>query len=213
MNTAFNRKQLRLPYRGRGISLFTVLIALVLMSLAVVGMIRVTGSEQQSTGNQAFRQAAYQKASYGLTAAINYIEEDLALDDLVDPGVYSPIRLAEDASGLPILTQDAAGVENWADVRTAAQQLLIDIPGDIGTGGQPDASAFPVRFFIERLCTTTPPVDPVSQCMSLDNVQQTGSNEAESDQLQSTTSFYYRVTVQVLGPRNTETFVQSFLTR
>ena len=197
-------------FTSKGMSLFTVLVALVLMSFAVVAMIRVTGSEQQSTGNQAFRQAAYQKASFGLAEAVRYIEDELGVEDrFIDPGVFSPVRLTEDASGLPILTVDTAGVDGWDEVRAVA----LPIPGDISTAGQADASAFPVRFFVERLCSVADPVDTVSQCMSLDNVQQLGSNEVESDQLQTTTSFYYRVTVQVRGPRNTETFVQSYLTR
>jgi type IV pilus assembly protein PilX len=68
---------------------------------------------------------------------------------------------------------------------------------------------------IDRLCTgtTLPVTDIQGNCVSDIPVAGGGSKKANAPVFSGTTAVYYRVTIRVLGPRNTTSMVQALLSR
>jgi hypothetical protein len=92
--------------------------------------------------------------------------------------------------------------------------------GAAGTATPIDWSSVPVadtragnaiRVVIDRLCTgATPIADPAASCFH--EASNDGASQSINKQVfTSVTMVYYRVTVQVTGPRNTVSMVQAIL--
>ena len=71
-----------------------------------------------------------------------------------------------------------------------------------------------VQWVVERMCNAPLPVSDVySQCQ-VSQTQQTGSNRGGwGVAIQNDPVKYYRVTVRVTGPKSTEQFIQSLVSR
>ena len=170
----------------RGAALLVTLIVMALMVLGVLSFTRSADTANLIAGNTAFKQAATQAAELGLLAAGNDI------DSLANPDV--------DVAGRYFATQQFVAAEipppgfNWA----AAPEQVV--------GG------FSVRRIVERMCDTTPVTDPIAQCSGRTAPAQ-GSQKAGAPTLQGQPAIYYRATVRVTGPRNSESLIQAAFSR
>ncbi len=72
--------------------------------------------------------------------------------------------------------------------------------------------ALTVRYVAERACTVTPVTNPLRQCL-VKQVPQPGSHVAGQEQLDPPNSKQFRITVMVTGPKGTQTWVQSLVTK
>lgn len=191
------------PQRQRGVVLFMALIALIALSLAGLAMVRSVDTGNVISGNMAFRQAAMQNSDVGIEAAF------LAL-----PGILNTSRDANIANQYFALRQavDTAGVPsavNWANVpcRDNANATVTCSDQD-----------YQVKYVIDRLCEqqttgSTTVTDVQGYCFVDVSTGKSGSKGAFQAVFSSADSVYYRVTVQVSGPRNTTAYVQAIITR
>lgn len=198
----------------RGIIVFITLIALVVLSLAAVALLRSTDTAGVISGNVAFKGATTSAADTGAERAFNALPA-LALADADVANQYFRIMQSVDANGVPTV--------NWANVP------CYDTAGGTATISCTDESAYRVQYVIDRLCTVAPATtDPLtlltSKCVAGQPFSAGGGSVGNdlNSHAQTTNVFgsltpppptrptiHYRVTVRVLGPRNTSSIVQT----
>jgi Tfp pilus assembly protein PilX len=172
--------------RQGGMSLIIVLIALALLLVGSVALLRSSEVSSLVAGNVSFKEAATQATDLGISGAAKALSVMTNVDTNV-ANVYFATRQPEDAYGLPTTV-------NWSNVASTT----------VGN--------YNVQYVIDRLCTTTPVTDPTASCM-VRNQAAPGSNKAGSLVYNSPASVYYRITVQVTGPKNATSFVQALVVR
>jgi Tfp pilus assembly protein PilX len=203
----FSRAPRRPIHRQRGVVLLIALIVLVALMLASVSLVRSVDTANVIAGNLAFKQATVQAADFGIEAAVAALPTIVgAADTEAKPDTsgppnywYYPTRRVADASGVPTnLGVDGTGTAepiDWAKVPVAATPA----------GGNT------VKVVIDRLCAgPTPVLDPVANCFHEASADG-GSQSINKQVFTAVTMVYYRVTVQVTGPRNTVSMVQAIL--
>jgi Tfp pilus assembly protein PilX len=176
----------------QGVVLFIALIVLVAMTLAGLAMFRSVGTGVIIAGNLTFRQAATASADRGLEAGRNWLVGQTAggLQNDAVPGYYANWDTTFNPTTF-----------NWNNG--------ISVVADDGAGNE-------VRYVIHRMCqSSTLSVNaPGQQCVTLTSAGAGGSKGGGSYgvlPLSNTIQPYYRVTVRVVGPRNTTSFVQSVM--
>lgn len=201
--------------RQPGVALIMVLIMLAAMAIAGVALVRVVDSANVISGNFAFRQATLNLADLGVEAAVAKLAEmkgKLPSDPTVYESpypskcstdcVYYPVRSDETmvkASGLPI---------KGGDGKTAYEISWVGSDVDVVAAGGP--SGYSIRYVIDRQCTRAPVVDPLRDCLT-DTPQSGASKKSGATVFTPASSTYYRISVQVTGPRRTQSHVQVIL--
>lgn len=210
-------RALRSRYRNaqHGVIVFIALIALLVLSLAAVALLRSTDTAGVISGNVAFKEASTGAADTGAERAFNALPA-LAVADADVPNRYFRLMQAVDANGVP-------STINWTNVP------CYDNVGGATAISCTDESAYRVQYVIDRLCTTAPATtDPVtlltSKCVAGQPFSAGGGSVGNdiSSHAQTTNvlgsltpppptrpTIHYRVTVRVLGPRNTSSIVQT----
>ncbi len=201
----------------RGAGLVIALVVLVVMSLGAIALVKAVASGLLVSGNFAFRQAAVMAADAGSEAAIAWLSAraDTAepFSDHPDVGYYANMPTGLDLTGN----------------RGASADATIDWDADdcAGRGGiacmkaapalAPDPAGHVVSYVIHRLCRTSGSPDAASNsCLMFRSAQGGSSNRGQlsygaSTRFQTADTVYYRITVQVRGPRNTTAFVQTLV--
>lgn len=209
MPNNFTRKIPTRAFAQRGVVLFVALIALVAMTLAAIALVRSVDTANVISGNLAFRQGAMQASDIGVEAAVTALptitSTTLETDVTATTGSYwyYATRRKEDSLGLPTVTAytptatAGAGI-NWSSVPNAATTT----------------NGYNVKVVIDRLCQGPPPVTNIQlDCLVDIPVGGGGSKKAGATVFSSGVQTYYRATVQVTGPRNTLSYVQTILAR
>lgn len=168
--------------RERGVTLIIVLVVIGLLLVANLALIRSMTTANRVTSNKSFKQGATQAGEVALADAEAFVNT-LATPDTSQTNKYFATMQAMDTNELPTTV-------NWTSV--VAEQV----------------GNYQIRWIVERLCNVTPITDPTTQCLSL-QLTQAGSQRAGSPSYQGRASVYYRITSQVTGPRNTESYIQS----
>jgi type IV pilus assembly protein PilX len=205
----------------QGFALFVALIALVIMSLAAVALIRSVDTNNLIAGNLAFKQAATTSADAGTEAAITMLtgmRDDAAnasknvINDashtfnktcltatapctVANPGYFSS------ADSTLNLTADAT----WDDVNNRV--LAIDNSGNT------------VRYLIQRMCRTPNVAIQDAGCMFSTAAEDKDGQQVKLPQNVCDGSGcpvagqtpQMRVTVRVTGPKNSVSYVQTFI--
>ncbi len=192
--------------RQGGTALFMALIALVAMMLASLALIRAVDTANLISGNLAFKQGTLSIGDIGIEAAVSALPTitSTSLDAAYPSGCttacqYYPIMSSTDGKGRQI--SGTAGSTVYAINWDAVPTIVSPVTG------------YTVRYVIDRLCQGPAPVtDVVNKCLA-DTPLAGGSKKAGATVFSATTSIYYRVTVRIQGPRNTESYVQSILSR
>lgn len=172
--------------RQRGVTLIVTLILLVVMLLGGVALARLGEVGALASGNAAYRDAAVQASEVGINSA--YTAVQAIVDEETDvAGWYWAKAQALDSDGMPATL-------DW----TSAPELTL---------GQ-----YRVRYAVERLCTGVGAItDPIRQCVN--KIKRPIESFTTAERPDPPTAKLYRVTVRVTGPRDTQSFVQSLLTR
>ncbi len=190
-----------------GVALIMVLIMLAAMMIAGVALIRVVDSANMISGNFAFRQATLNIADLGVEAAVAELKaiRETSSEAPYPAGCetfcrYFPARSVGsamlDARGLPLLGSvdgTATRVVNWS-----------------GNDVNATPRGYSVRYVIDRQCKVAPVTDAVNQCINF-APQSGGSKKSGATVFSSSSVVYYRVSIQVSGPRNTQSHVQVML--
>lgn len=190
------------PHRQLGVALIVVLIMLTAMSIAGVALVRIVDSANVISGNFAFRQATLSIADLGVEAAaakLRTIADTNSVDCTINC-IYFPVRSIDnmvDNKGLPKKGHDGNRIRDidWSG---------NDVPNGVPTG-------YRIRYVIDRQCDRAPVTDVVTDCLT-DTPQGGGaSKRSGATRFVPESTVYYRVSVQVTGPRNTQSHVQVIL--
>lgn len=210
----------------RGVVLFFALIALVVMSLAAVALIRSVDTSTMIAGNLALRQSATTSGDAGIEVAMNWLSTTQATSTKdVKTDVTHPfnVTVAYVAGSLtnPVWYHSSAranitdltdGTVRWDN--TDSKPAIADAAGN----AMQDSSGNTVRYVIERMCRYPNSVPSVTNCIvdqkksnTVDERAITGSEGACSSCTTFIQSTQFRVTAKVIGPKNTVSYVQSFV--
>jgi len=189
------------PRRQKGVVLFITLIVLVAMTLAAISLVRSVDTTNVIAGNLAFHQAATHSGDTGVESAVAWLENppsgvDLTLTNPAYP-FYSPTR------------QDPSASQTWDNFWTTT---LASSATTLAT----DSAGNTASYVIDRMCNATgPATSPASGCsvsvVTATSTAASSSQGAGTVGLQYTSQVYYRITVRIVGPRNTISYVQSIV--
>lgn len=169
----------------RGVTMLVVLMLMVVMALGGMALARMTEVGTMASGNSAFREASLQASEVGVNTAYMAVRA-LANEDTDTGAWYWATIQAADTAGLPTIS--------WS----AAPEVVVGV--------------YSVRYVAERMCNVTPVTATLRQCL-VKQVPQTESARVGQDTLDPPNSRQFRITVRVTGPKDTETWVQSLITK
>ena len=172
----------------RGMTMLVVLVLLSVMLLGGMALARLTEVGTLASGNTAYREAAVQASEVGLNTVFARIRDELGNEDTAQAGWYWPTIQNADANGIPQLDFDAAPT------------VIV--------------GAYTVAYVAERMCEGALPVTrPLRQCLVKQEPQEIRCREAGCEELDPPNARQFRATVRVTGPKDTQTWVQSLITR
>jgi hypothetical protein len=166
----------------------SVVLVLILLSVMLVGALAMARMAEVSTlagGNAAASDAAMQASEVGLNTAFAAVR-GMAGEDAALGNWYFPTTRDTDADGVPTVS--------WP----SAPEVVV--------------GNYSVRYVVDRLCTVAPVTDAPRQCL-LKQVMQTESARAGAELPDPPNSRQFRVTVRVMGPKETQVWTQAMVTR
>jgi type IV pilus assembly protein PilX len=201
-----------------GVALIMVLIMLTAMTIAGVALVRIVDSANVISGNFAFRQATLSIADLGIEAAALELKKiiDDKLMDKPNPvdcetktpsnchyfparSIYSPVAADTmvDAKGLP--KKGNIDGSKTQEIDWSVKEPVAGLP-----------SEYFIRYVIDRQCNVSPVTSPVDQCIN-ETPQGGGSKRSGATVFVPRSTIFYRVSIQVTGPRKTQSHVQVIL--
>ena len=175
------------------------LVVLVAMTLAGIALMRSVDTSNLIAGNLAFQQAATRSADAGVEAAIAFLEGasmTMLESDQPNDG-YA-------ANGSETTLNPSAG-QSWDAYWVAnleARKVKLN-------NGVADAAKNKISYVIDRLCRYSGGKSSGGSCAASPVVTAaTGNCECPGIPPNAPSVVYYRITVQVIGPRNTVSYVQ-----
>jgi type IV pilus assembly protein PilX len=175
----------RSAHAQRGNSVLLVLILLAVMLAGALAMARVAEVSTLAGGNAASSDAAMQASEVGLNTAFVAVR-NLPAEDAARGGWYFPTTQPTDASGVPTVT--------WSN----APEVVV--------------GNYSVRYVVDRLCSVSPVTDTPRQCL-IKQVMQTESSREGAEPPDPANSRQFRVTVRVVGPKDTQVWTQALVTK
>lgn len=187
------------PNNERGVVLFIALIALIAMTLSGIALMRSLDTGNVIAGNLAFREASLQATDIGIEAGFIALPTLVnAKDTNVANQYYATIQNV-DSRGIP------TGIV-WASVPCRDNSNAVVTCS---------AQTYQVKYVIDRMCYGPAPVTDIQgKCYAdITSGSKGGSKGSFSAIFTSADAVYYRVTVQVTGPKNTVSYVQAIVAR
>lgn len=202
-----------------GIVLFTVLIALIVISLSAVALIRSVDTGTVIAGNLAFRQATTQAGDGGTEAALVWIKDKISADvkDLYvtdeTNGYYATWMIGCDLSGsrVPHDLKDDVDWDGTNPDNNGCNMKAVAVPSAELPAG------YTASYVVNRLCNQEgDPSGIVCENYSASSATaEAGLSMAGGGYAKKVSAgparYFYRVTTRVVGPRNTVSIVQSVL--
>jgi type IV pilus assembly protein PilX len=178
---------LRKPARPqRGVTILVVMALLSVMLLGGLALARMTEIGTMAAGNAAYREAALQASEIGLNDVFAQVRA-IGNENAAVGTWYRPSTMATDANGLPVV--------DWSTL----PEIVV---------GQ-----YRVRYVADRICQGALPVaDPLRQCL-VKQIPQLSSADFNKEKLDPPNAKQFRVTIRVTGPKGTQTWVQSMMTK
>jgi Tfp pilus assembly protein PilX len=191
------------PRRQEGLILFIALIVLVAMSLAGIALMRSVDTNVLIAGNLAFRQGTTALADVGVEAARTWLSSNSASLTTDQPSGF---------------TAYWANWQNGKDYIGSTSTTADDFDWSTAQSVTSPDPAYSIAYVIHRMCDLAGSPNDVN-CMrastSGGSAASSGGTKGTvtygSQALPGTSTIFYRVTVRVLGPRNTTSFVQAVL--
>lgn len=197
------------PNKQRGVVLFIALIALVVMSLAAVALIRSVDTNTLITGNLSFKQSAVVSSDRGIETALAWVSTAAAANT-------ATLNADNVASGY-LSTFDTVDLDNRAILKAAATwaaNSAVATGADITAGTENDTGN-EVRYIVQRMCRD--PLAPTKEnCLFGEGEVGSGSRGVKDAtevgaKVDAAESPIYRVTVRVVGPKNTVSYTQTYV--
>lgn len=203
----------------RGISLLIVLIALVLMSLAAVGLIRMVDTGNLIVGNLAFKQSTTAVADRASEQAITWLAANTTGATLnttnVALGYYATSLVELDVTGKS--TSSTRVLADWND-DNCAYATSGTFASCISPSAEASAGGFTTRYVITRLCKTAgDPNDTSNSCVRpLSN--SAGASPAKNSpdytnyiRFGTTSGPYFRIVARSEGPQSTLSYTETYV--
>lgn len=209
----------RSHHRQGGMVLLIVIIMLVALTLAALALTRSVYTSNVIAGNLSLQRAATHSAEAGITAAAAWLESQ---NGKVSANCTKVLFCDAKAEGYRATNDDASlhtiprkpWRAYWSDVliKDGFEKKI-----DGGFADLADVAGNKVSYVIQRMCQssgdpdasgnkcTVSPTPPASDCKG-------GSScGAGENNLAAASPVYYRITVYVVGPRNTVSMVQAMI--
>ena len=192
----------------RGVVLLIALIVLIAMTLAGVALIRSTATTNLIAGNLAFHQSATSAADIGVERALAWLIAAGATLNHDQIGDGASVEGRGYSAGGSSALQDPHPNENWSEFWRRMESEGRTFPS--AANATPDSAGNRSFYMIQRLCDNPGPPNTGSvRCaqppLLSDELDSHGGGMVGI----STPQVYYRITVRVLGPRNTASYVQT----
>jgi type IV pilus assembly protein PilX len=208
-------------HRQTGIVMVLALIVLVALTLASVALVRSVATSNTIAGNLAFQQAATHAADLGIEAAITWLENNSGQPSSPN-GTASAcstgstvLACDQAARGYIAHRQDpdpaASPPQTWAAFWNSLQEAgrTFQLPAVNNNGNA-------VSYVIQRMCSNPGDASAMSNSCSAGPAAVAGTCAGGSScaggggpNLNGTSQIYYRITVEVTGPRHTQSLVQA----
>lgn len=196
----------------RGLVLFLALMALVVMSLAAVALIRSVDTNNLIAGNLAFKQAATTSADAGTEAAITM------LIGMRDAGVNAGKNVLNDATHTFNVTPATRnGYYSSANTLALTADATWNNVNNVLVGT--DNSGNTLQYIAERMCRTPNVAIQDAGCLF-----STAAEDKDGQQVKLPQNIcdgagcpvagqtpQIRVTVRVTGPKNSVSYIQTFI--
>lgn len=171
----------------RGVTMLVVLVLLSVMLLGGLALARLSEVGTLASGNTTYHEGALQASEVGLNTAFMAVR-NLTAEDAAVGNWYQPTPVSKDSNGLPAV--------DWS----AAPSITV---------GQMNVS-----YVVERACSVATLTDELRECLVKQQPNKEGvSRSAGAEKIPPPMARQFRVTVRVTGPKGTQTFVQSLVTR
>lgn len=165
-----------------------MLVVLMLLSVMLMGglsLARMTELGTLVSGNVTAKEASIQASEVGLNTAFAAVQA-LAGEEASSGSWYFATIQPTDTFGLPNVTWDS-------------------VP-EVTVG------RFSVRYVAERMCTTAPVTNTLSQCL-VKQIPQPNSLKDGEEQIDPPNSRQFRITIRVTEAKGTQTWIQSLVTK
>lgn len=213
--------------KQQGVVLFFALLALAVMSIAAVALIRSVDTNALVSGNLVYRQSASMTANVVLEGITEYIAKNVVLDVSTTHhpqlGYYANCSQFDTNPDAQVCDGKQLTTLTWDDTNSSLVPNQTDGNDEIRNGM--DRQGNQIRFVIERMCNFSnaeinagTAATDASRCMmaSSPNNGENCSHNINNMELfkrcvSSSDSPLYRVTLRIAGPKNTVTYLQSFI--
>jgi len=185
----------------RGAVMLITLITLTLVMLSAMALIRSFETSLSMAGNLAFKRDLVNQAERGITQAISLFESGGALAALTDREANSAANNYQ-ASILPTNSQGIPAILLMSDNDFKAIMTGADI-ADTQAG-------VTVRYVIDRLCSAAGAATSTG-CMR--KAEEQGGSVSEATKRASVYRPIYRISVRATGPRNSQVYLQTTISR
>jgi type IV pilus assembly protein PilX len=212
--------------RSSGVVLIFALIVLVVMTLAALALTKSVSTSNIIAGNMAFQRSATTSADAGIETAVTWLENNSGQTASTVNATICPVGGAvpqstvlacdqnalvpgSSAFGYIAHRQDPNSGESWTDFwNISLSPYAVTLPVD-GAGNT-------VLYVVQRLCsgagdTSSTSIDCTASPVPTGGTCGSGSNcsSGKVNLNSSSSQVYYRITVQVTGPRNTQSLIQT----
>jgi len=199
-------------HRQRGVVLLFCLIILVILLAGGVAVVRSMNASMFSAGNLAFRRDLVNQGEQAISQVLRAFGPTGALATAADTGAskpaanYSAIQLETNERGIPKIL-----------LKTGANPSGVDVNGTAFTptgGDLTGRDGVKIRYVVDRMCNAAGDFATLGsgRCVFSPIAVATGGTAGE-DRPPVASPPLYRISVRVDGPRDTQVFVQSSISK
>ena len=203
------------PRKQEGVSLLFALLALVVLSLASIGLVRSVDTGLLVQGNLGFKQDGVAAAGAGAEEALKWLELKTSNDleaSLPGEGYYATSNETLDLTGNRTSSANPLPGVKWGSACEEGASGCLTPRTFSSTINENK-----VQWIITRLCANPGPATaPTTNCLRPPKV--TDYEVADRGEIsqggrlkQESTSPYFRVVVRTAGPRNTVTYTETLV--
>ncbi len=218
-------KPVRIARREQGFVLILALVIVVIITLSSVAMISSLRGGISASGNIAFRQVASRAADVGVDSAFQWVQTNMATAGALDN------NLAAASAPRYYATMSAAdsGCKKDGAAGSFTPQMYRFSDTVTGSDGFPCAAlvsgspaGYSLYYVVHRMANATGACPTPAGCLAPSIVAATSSTAGCSmdptsasfcgaSTTTTNTLVYYRITIKVVGPRQNNRYIQSFV--
>jgi type IV pilus assembly protein PilX len=216
----------RMQTSQQGLVLFFALLALAVMSIASVALIRSVDTNALLSGNMVFRQTASATSNVALEGITENISKKVSLVNSINHypqlGYYATCSQFDTQPNALICDGNRLTTMTWDNSNSSLVPSQTDGNDEIRNGV--DRQGNEIRYVVERMCSySNAEVNAgsakldVSRCLmaSASGCNDGSYNDVNMSKIKDcpdkSSSPLYRLTLRIAGPKNTLTFMQSFI--